>query len=115
LAGRLFGQSTTTTARSVAVASSACGSGSKLFHVRNEAMATAPARNKLQQQKQHVQKSSFADAVAFASGSSKGIKHRAKVTGSTVVHLSGNKRMRIPTDVAKGAGPRAIASKWKKC
>lgn len=52
---------------------------------------------------------SFANAVAFAS-----VSKKKNVKKSNVMELPGNKRMRVPTDVVKGAGPRQLASKWKK-
>jgi hypothetical protein len=87
--------------------SSASGNGAKLLNIRSE-MAQV---KKLQQVNT---KSSFADAVAFASGSSKGAKHRARATGVTDVQISGNKRMKIPAHMVNGTGLRQFASKWKK-
>jgi len=56
-------------------------------------------------------KSSFGDAVAFASISSKGSAHKRKKIGGTIHALGGGKRMKIPTAAARGA--RSMASKWK--
>lgn len=82
------------------------GPGGKLLQIRKEVLAQA---NRLRTKTSS--KGSFADAVAFASGSLKGKEHRTKVT-STII-LRGNKRMKIPTQVVKGAGPRQFASKYK--
>jgi hypothetical protein len=58
-------------------------------------------------------KASFGDAVAFASVSKKGMVHKRKQLGGTIQQLGGGKRMKIPTKVVQGGGPRQFASKWK--
>lgn len=58
-------------------------------------------------------KASFGDAVAFASVSKKGMAHKRKQLGGTIQQLGNGKRMKVPTKVVQGAGPRQFASKWK--
>jgi hypothetical protein len=58
-------------------------------------------------------KASFGDAVAFASVSKKGMAHKRKQLGGTIKQLGDGKRMKVPSQVVQGAGPRQLASKWK--
>lgn len=58
-------------------------------------------------------KPSFGDAVAFAAVSKKGMANKRKQLGGTIQQLTGGKRMKVPTKVVQGAGPRQFASKWK--
>ena len=85
-----------------------CSGGEKLLQVRKEAMIQSNRMRSTSSTKQP----SFAAAVAFASITAKGNAHRTQK--SSIVQLAGNKRMKIPTQVVKGAGARQFASKWKK-
>jgi hypothetical protein len=84
--------------------------GLKLLQVKKEALIQSSKR---QPAYQATTKATFSNAVAFASGSTK-IKVNNSIQKSLVMELPGNKRMRVPNDVVKGAGPRQLASKWKK-
>ena len=84
------------------------GGSTKLLQIRKETMVQV-ARQKVITSPQ--QKASFSNAVAFASCTSKGKRSKS----STTVELSGNKRMKVPDQIVKGAGPRQMASKWKIC
>lgn len=84
------------------------GTSGNIFQLRREVQVQSQKLKTVDASR----KPSFADAVAFASGTSKGKAHRTQ--NATTVHLAGNKRMRVPTKIVKGAGPRQLASKWKK-
>jgi hypothetical protein len=87
------------------------GGNVKVAQLRKEAtIQTARQRTAAEV---HPKKASFGDAVAFASISKKGAAHKRKQLGGTIQQLGGGKRMKVPTKVVQGAGPRQLASKWK--
>ena len=86
----------------------------KIAMLRNEASAQTGRL------KMTTKKPSFGDAVAFAAVTKKGMAHKRKVMGGTVLQFNnGTKRMKIPSSLSSTTGTtkacpsRQFASKYK--
>jgi hypothetical protein len=103
-------------------------STAKQQRILEQGLASTPGNAKLVQLRQETSiqttrqgrspaikpKSSFGDAVAFAAVSKKGAWLKRKNVGGKIHQLGGGKRIKVPDKVVAAAGPRAVASKWKK-
>ena len=96
------------------VSSSSISVNNRMATLRNE---TSIQTGRL---KTSIKKPSFGDAVAFAAVTKKGMAHKRKVMGGTVLQFNnGTKRMKIPSSLSSTTGTtkacpsRQFGSKYK--